>query len=186
MYIVGLAGTVYKVNNMKHAFIIIFVFLICLGAVAETISSSQLAGTIWEDVDSKKTETKRSDTITFKTSETVISEGILSPCLLYSFFATLTSQSYWPLVDITIKKQFDYYLTDYKPEHFDSTKVGTETRGYYLVTYCRQPKGMSCYEILSCDLDTGDMYLSYRMNPGVIGGSGREVVIHYKLIKRPN
>lgn len=152
---------------MKHAFIIIFVFLICLGAVAETISSSQLAGTIWEDVDSKKTETERSDTITFSAE-------------------TLTSQSYWPLVDITIRKQFDYYLTDYEPEHFDSTKVGTETRGYYLVTYCRQPKGMSCYEILSCDLDTGDMYLSYRMNPGVIGGSGREVVIHYKLINRPN
>jgi len=152
---------------MKHAFIIIFVFLICLGAVAETISSSQLAGTIWEDVDSKKTETERSDTITFSAE-------------------TLTSQSYWPLVDITIRKQFDYYLTDYEPEHFDSTQVGSETSGYYLVTYCKQPKGMSCYEILSCDLDTGDMYLSYRMNPGVIGGSGREVVIHYKLIKRPN
>ena len=165
MYIVGLAGTVYKVNNMKHAFIIIFVFLICLGAVAETISSSQLAGTIWEDVDSKKTETKRSDTITFSAE-------------------TLTSQSYWPLVDITIKKQFDYYLTDYKPEHFDSTKVGSETSGYYLVTYCKQPKGISWYEILSCDLDTGDMYLLHRMRPGVIGG--RDVTIHYKLIRRPN
>ena len=95
-----------------------------------------------------------------------------------------TSQSYWPLVDITIKKQFDYYLTDYEPENFDSTQVGTETRGDYLVTYCKQPKGISWYEILSCDLDTGDMYLLHRMRPGVIGG--RDVTIHYKLIKRRN
>lgn len=150
---------------MKHAFIIIFVFLICLGAVAETISSSQLAGTIWEDVDSEKPETDRINTISFDAE-------------------TLTSQSYWPLVDITTKKQFDYYLTDYEPEHFDSTQVGSETSGYYLVTYCKQPKGISWYEILSCDLDTGDMYLLHRMRPGVIGG--RDVTIHYKLISRPN
>ena len=165
MYIVGLAGTVYKVNNMKHAFIIIFIILFSLEVDAETISSNQLVGTMWEDVDSEKPETDRINTISFDAE-------------------TLTSQSYWPLVDITTKKQFDYYLTDYEPEHFDSTQVGSETSGYYLVTYCKQPKGISWYEILSCDLDTGDMYLLHRMRPGVIGG--RDVTIHYKLIRRPN
>ena len=50
---------------MKHAFIIIFIILFSLEVDAETISSNQRVGTMWEDVDSEKPETDRINTISF-------------------------------------------------------------------------------------------------------------------------
>ena len=146
---------------MKYVYIIVIMFLLSIKVAAEVISSSLLAGTTWEEVDLQKKIIHR-DTISFSSS-------------------TLIKRSFFPRIDMTVEKQFDYYLSDNVPECFDSTLVGTETRGNYLVTYCKKPRGMSYCEIRSLDLNTGDLYLYFEMRPGVIGG--RDITTHYKFIK---
>ena len=135
--------------------------LLSIKVGAEKILSCQLAGTTWEEVNPKMT-TIQLDTLSFSST-------------------TLIKKSYFPRIDMTVEKQFDYYISDSVPECFDSTLVGTETRGDYLITYCKKPIGMSYCEIQSLDLNTGDLYLFFEMRPGVIGG--RDITAHYKLIK---
>lgn len=148
---------------MKQLCILFLVLVVSLKLSAQEISSSQLVGTKWENVDSKKSGTQRENSISFGST-------------------TIDSESYYPKIDMSIKKHFYYYLSDYIPESFDSTLVGKETKGIYLITFEKKLKGMGYAEIYSLDLEKGEFYLLHRTRPGVIGG--RDITTHYKLISK--
>ena len=148
---------------MKHLCILFLALVVCLKLSAQGILSSQLVGTTWMEDIPENYMPKHTCKISFDST-------------------IIRYEAYFPKIDMSLNKQLDFYLTDIVPETFDSTLVGTETRGCYLVMSNRKIKGMSYTEILSLDLDSGDLYLLHRTRPGVIGG--RDITTHYKLISK--
>ena len=125
---------------MKHLCILFLALVVCLKLSAQGILSSQLVGTTWMEDIPENYMPKHTCKISFDST-------------------IIRYEAYFPKIDMSLNKQLDFYLTDIVPETFDSTLVGTETRGCYLVMSNRKIKGMSYTEILSLDLDSGDLYL---------------------------
>ena len=64
----------------------------------------------------------------------------------------------------TINVSKPFYLSDVKNESFDSTKVGTETSGRYLLTYNKKTKCTEYCEITKLTPDTLELFYEAKEN----------------------
>jgi hypothetical protein len=76
---------------------------------------------------------------------------------------------------------YNYYLTTTLPKKYDSSLVGKNTKGCYIVRYNPVMDEFIYYIIKTFDLSTGTMVLLPRSWEEPIGGMAKE--IKYKLVK---
>lgn len=80
-----------------------------------------------------------------------------------------------------LKFTYKYYLTSTLPTKYDSSLVGKNTKGCYIVRYNPVMDEFIYYIIKSFDLSKGTMVLLPRSIEEPIGGMAKE--IKYKLVK---